>query len=172
MFSDEIDEAFYRLDLGDVEAHRLTPDVEVDLARRAADISEISIGHLARTVHDASHNGYLHAFKVLSAGLDEGGDFLQIKQCSTTARAGDEVGLERATTGGLQNIVGQAQRLAGATLAANQNGVPNAVAQQRADHDGGAEQGDVRLERCVAEAEAVLQQNGIRAAKCLDPAGQ
>ena len=172
MFSDEIDEALDGFGFGDVEPHRLTPDVEVDLARRTTNVAEIGIGHFTRAVHDASHNGDLHAFEVLGAGLNAGGHFLQVKQRAAAAWAGDEVGFERATTGGLQNIVGQAQRLAGAALAANQNGVPNTVAQQRADHDGGAEQGDVWLERCVAEAEAVFQQNGTRAAKRLESAGQ
>ena len=45
-------------------------DVEVDLAGRAADVAEVRVGHFARAVHDAAHDGDLHALEMLGARFD------------------------------------------------------------------------------------------------------
>eukprot|EP00965_Chrysotila_dentata_P236446 6201318-Pleurochrysis_carterae.AAC.1 len=50
-----------RLLVGDGAAHDLLADVEVDLARRAADVAKVGVGHLARAVDDAAHDRDRHA---------------------------------------------------------------------------------------------------------------
>ena len=142
-------------------------DVKVDLARRAAHVAEIRVRHFAGAVHDAAHDGDLHALEMLRARLDARGDGLQIEQRPPAARARDVIGLEAAATGGLQNIISQPQRLSAARFAANQNRIANAVRQQRADDDGRAEQGDFRFERHGFKIDAILEQNRIVAAKPL-----
>src|SRR5438309_716784 len=44
--------------------------VQVDLARRAADVAKVGIGHFAGAVHHAAHDGDLHAFQVARARGD------------------------------------------------------------------------------------------------------
>src|SRR2546430_8796833 len=48
----------------DVELHRGLANVKIDLARRAADVAEIRIRHLAGTIHDAAHDRDLDAFEI------------------------------------------------------------------------------------------------------------
>src|SRR5439155_15655433 len=119
----------------------------IDLAGRAADVAEIRVCHLAWTVHDAAHDRDLDAFEMLRAVFDARRDGLEIEQSAAARRTGDVIGLERTTARRLQNVVRQPQRLARARLAAHQNRVANAVGEQRADDDGGAEQSDLRFER-------------------------
>ena len=66
-------------------------------------------------------------------GFDARGGGLQIEERAPAARAGDVIGLENARAGGLQDVVGQAQRLPGRFFALHENGVADAVAEQRAD---------------------------------------
>jgi hypothetical protein len=71
---------------------------------------------------------------------------LEIEERAAAARAGDVVGLEDAHAGGLQNVVADAQRLAGRVFAVHNDGVANAIAQQRADVRRGDKQvlGEIR----------------------------
>lgn len=62
-------------------------DVKVDLARFRANISKIGIGHLARTIDDASHDGNFDSGKVVGALLDPFGDILEVKKGASAARA-------------------------------------------------------------------------------------
>src|SRR5205823_3220691 len=94
VLSDEIDQPLNCLPLRDVKLDRGLADVEVDLAWRAADVAEIGIGHFAGAVDDAAHDGDFHAFEMLSAGLDAGGDGLQIKQSAATGWASDIIRFE------------------------------------------------------------------------------
>ena len=114
----------------------------------------------------------LHAFQMRGALLDARGHGLQIEQRPAAGRAGHVIGLEAAAAGRLQNVVGQTQALARARFAANQDRVANAVRQQRADDDGGPQQGNVRLQRRGFKPEAILEQNGIVAAQRLELGGQ
>ncbi len=66
-------------------------------------------------------------------GFDARGDGLQIEQRAAATRARDVIGLERAAAGRLQNVVGEPQRLPAARFAADENGVADAVREQRAD---------------------------------------
>src|SRR2546426_11813746 len=68
--ADELDEARVGLPLGHVALDPLLPHVEIDAARAAADVSEVGIRHLARAVHDASHDGDLEPSDVPELGLD------------------------------------------------------------------------------------------------------
>ena len=71
-------------------------DVEIDLARRAADVAEIGVGHFAGAVHDAAHDGDLHALEMRGRGFDFRGRGLEIEERAAAARAGHVVGLENA----------------------------------------------------------------------------
>ena len=104
---------------------------------------------------------------MLGAGLDAAGDGLQVEEGATAGGAGHVIGLERAAARGLQDVVSQPQGLARARFAADQDGVADAVGQQRADDGRGAEQGDLRLQRRGFEAQAILQQDGIGPAQPL-----
>ena len=54
---DQVDQPLHRFSFRDVELHRCLADVEVDLVRRTADITEIGIGHFAGPIDDAAHDG-------------------------------------------------------------------------------------------------------------------
>ena len=109
MFSDEVDKTLDCLSLGYIETHRGFADIEVDFTGSASNIAEISISHFARAIDDAAHDGNFDTLEVIGAGTDVSGYFLQIKQSATATRTCDVVSLERATTGGLQNVVSQAK---------------------------------------------------------------
>ena len=88
-------------------------DVEIHLAGRTADIAEIRVSHLARSVDDTTHDGDLDALEMGGGRLDAGRRALKVEECPSAARAGDIVGLEDSCPGGLKNIVGEPQRLPG-----------------------------------------------------------
>ena len=108
MFLDEVHEAFHGVGFGDVELDGRLTDVEIYFIRRAADVAEIGIRHFAGAVHDAAHDGDLHALEMFRARLDARGDGLQVKQCAPATRTRDVISLERAATGGLKNVVSEA----------------------------------------------------------------
>ena len=132
MFADEVDEAVYGLGLGDVEFYGGLANVEVHLAGGAADIAEVGVGHFAGAVYYAAHDGDFHAFEVTGGGFDAGGGFLEVEQCAATAWAGDIVGFENADACGLEDVVGDAERLAGCLFALDDDCVADAVAEQGA----------------------------------------
>jgi hypothetical protein len=129
VFLDEVNEPFHRLGFGNVELDRRLADVKINLVRRAAHIAEIRVRHFARPVHDATHDGDLHAFQMFRARFDARRDGLQIKQSSPAARTRDVIRLETAAAGSLQNVVSQPQRHSRAGFTANQNRVTNSVRQ-------------------------------------------
>src|SRR5262245_29569210 len=98
VFANQIHETFHGFSFGNVEFDRRLTHVEVDLARRTAHVAEVCIGHFARAVHDAAHDGDFYALEMLRAGFDAGSDDLEIEQCATTARAGYVIRLEAAAT--------------------------------------------------------------------------
>ena len=130
VFLDEVHEPFHRVGFGDVELDRRLADVKIDLVRRAADVAEIRVRHFARPVHDAAHDGNLHALEMLRARLDARRDGLQIKQRPPATRTRDIIRLERTATGGLQNIVSESKTLSAARFAANQNCIANPIREQ------------------------------------------
>ena len=150
MFLDEVHEAFHSFDFGDVEFDGRLANVEVDLAGRAAHVAEIRVRHFARAVHDAAHNGDLHALEMFRARLDARRHGLQVEQRPSARRARHVIGLERTTARCLQNVISQPQRLPAAGFATNENCVANAVRQQRTDDDRCPQQGNLRLKNFVA----------------------
>ena len=70
MLADELDEAGDGLFLVYATDDAFLADVEIDATRAAADVSEVGVRHLARSVHDASHDGDLEALEVLQLGRD------------------------------------------------------------------------------------------------------
>ena len=141
VFADQVLEALDGFGFGDVEFHRGLADVEVDLAGRAADVAEIGVGHFAGAVDDAAHDGDFDALEVDGGRLDARGGGLQIEERAAAGGAGDVIGLEDAGAGRLEDVVGEAQRLAGRGFALDEDGVADAVAEQRADVGRGVEQG-------------------------------
>ena len=67
--ADQILEAIDGFRFGNVEFHRGLADVEIHLAGRAADVAEIGVGHFAGAVHDAAHDGDLHALEMRRSRL-------------------------------------------------------------------------------------------------------
>src|ERR1700689_1809449 len=100
MLFDEVNKPFPRLGFGDVELDRRLADVKIDLVRRAAHVAEIRVRHFARPVHDAAHDGNLHALEMLRARLYPRGDGLQIEQRPPATRTGDVICLKTPATGG------------------------------------------------------------------------
>ena len=58
---------------------------------------------------------------------------LQIKQRPSARRASHVIRLKNSRTGGLENVVTQAQRLPWRFFTLNQNGVTDSIAKQRAN---------------------------------------
>lgn len=160
VFFDQVHEALDGFLLGDVELHGGLADVEIDLAGGSADVAEVGIGHLAGAIHNAAHDGDAHAFEVAGGFADLLGGVLQIEERAPTARAGDVVGLEDADAGGLQDVVADAQRLAGGGLALDDDGIADAIAEQGADVRGGAEE-VVEEVFAASGVEGVFQQDGV-----------
>ena len=146
-------------------------DIEVDLAGRSAHIAEIRIGHFSRSVHDTSHDGDLDALEMGGGRLDAGGRALQVEEGAPAAWAGDIVGLEDSCPGGLKDVVGEPKRLPGSEgslsqgalshhVALHEDGIADAVAEQRADVRGRtlARWGENR--RSVGESD-ILQEDGM-----------
>ena len=77
---DQVHQAVHGFRFGNVELHYGLSDVEVDLARRAADVAEIRIRHLARAIHDAAHDRNLHTLEMLRAGFNAAGDGLEVEE--------------------------------------------------------------------------------------------
>src|SRR4051812_36122021 len=101
VLADERDEARVGLDLRNVVLHAVFADVEVDFSGRAADVTEIRVGHLPRAVHDAAHDGDFHALEVAGLRPDALRGRLQVEKGAATARAGDKLGLGDARAGAL-----------------------------------------------------------------------
>ena len=137
VFADEVYEAIDGLGLGDVEFYGCLADIEVDLARGATDIAEVGVGHFAGAVYDAAHDGDFHAFEVAGGCFDSRGGCLEVEKGAAAAWAGDIVGFENADPSGLEGVVGYAERLARSSVALHEHGIADAVAEKRADIDGG-----------------------------------
>src|SRR5437762_13275192 len=123
MLAHQIHEAIHGFRFGDVEFHGGLADVEIDLAGRAADVTEIRVGHFSGSIHNATHDGDLHALEMPRPFFDASGDGLEIEERSNARWTGDEIGFETATTRGLQNVIRQPQRLTVTRLASNLNRV-------------------------------------------------
>src|ERR1017187_8588966 len=92
-FPDEVHQAVNGFRFGYVELHGCLADVEVDLARRAADIAEVRVRHFARAVHNAAHNRNLDALEMFGACLDAAGDGLQVEKRAAARGASYVIGL-------------------------------------------------------------------------------
>ena len=67
VFLDQIDQAVECFSGGDVILHAFFADVEIDLGGCAADVAEISVGHLAGPVHDTAHDGDGNTLEMVGA---------------------------------------------------------------------------------------------------------
>src|SRR5450432_2215566 len=101
VFLDEVHETLHGLGFGDVELDRRLADVEIDLVWRTSHVTKIRVRHFAGAVHDAAHDGNLHALEMLRARLDTRGDGLQIEQRPPATRTCDVIRLEAPATSGL-----------------------------------------------------------------------
>ena len=115
MLANQIFESIDGFCFGNVEFHRGLADVKIHFAGRAADVAEICIRHFAGTVHDASHDGDLHALEVQRGGFDFRRRGLQIEQRPSAGWAGDVISLENPRARCLQDVVGQRSACPGAS---------------------------------------------------------
>lgn len=127
VLADEVDKALNGFGFGDVEFHGGFADVEVDLAGCTADVAEIGICHFAGAIDDAAHDSDTNALEVASGGADFLGGGLEVEKGATAGRAGDVIGLEDARAGGLENVVGKAEGLAGSGFSTHKDGIADAV---------------------------------------------
>ena len=165
MLADEVHQSLDGFVFGNVEAHWLLADIEVDLVRCPADVAEIGVCHFTRPIHDAAHDGDLHPLEVIGAGLDACGDRLKIEERAAAARAGDVVSLEGSASGGLQNVEGQSQGLSGTGFRAHQDCVTNAIGQQGSQIHSCLQLGCLRAQSLGWCNQPVLEQDGIAAAE-------
>src|SRR5271154_3608736 len=63
VFLDEVHETIHRLAFGNVEFDGRFANVEIDLPRRSADITEIRVRHFPGAVDDAAHNRNFYALE-------------------------------------------------------------------------------------------------------------
>ena len=133
MLANQILQSIHCVGLGNIEFHGRFADVKIHFSRRAADVTEVRIGHFARAVYDATHDRNLHAFEVRGGRLDPRGRGLQIEQGPAARWTGHVISFENSRTGRLQNVVAQTQGLSRRFLALHQNSVADSVAEQRAD---------------------------------------
>ena len=159
MFPDEIGEAADGFRFRNIEFHGGLADVEVDLVRGTADVAEIGVRHFAGTVDDATHDGNSNALEMAGGGADFLCGVLEIEQGAAAAWAGDVVGLEDAGAGGLQDVVGEPQRLAGCRFATDEDRIADAVTQQRADVLRGGKQRLEEIRVTDRWVERVLEQD-------------
>mmetsp|Transcript_70450 Transcript_70450/g.206610 ORF Transcript_70450/g.206610 Transcript_70450/m.206610 type:complete len:898 (+) Transcript_70450:80-2773(+) len=89
---------------GDGPLNAVVPNVEVNLAHAAAHVAEVSVGHLAGSVHDAAHDGDADAGQVPGAILDLRGSLLEVEQGAAARRAADELGLGDAHARRLEQV--------------------------------------------------------------------
>ncbi len=175
VFADEVHEAFDGFVFGDVEFDGGFADVEVDFAGGAADVSKVGVGHFARAVDDAAHNGDFDAFEVGGAGFDAGGDGLEVEEGASAGRAGDVVGLEAAAAGSLEDVVGELECGAGGGLTPDQDGVANAVAEEGAEYGGGGDEGVggfLGRDGLAERGEGVFEEDGVFEASASHAGGE
>jgi hypothetical protein len=175
VFADEVNEAVNGLFLWDVEFDGGLADVEVDFARRTTHVAKVGIGHFSRAVDDAAHDGDFDALEVAGAGFDAGGDGLEVEEGAATGGAGHVVGLEGAAAGGLEDVVGQLEGGAGCRLAADEDGVAYAVAQEGAKDGGGGNEGGGGVGRGDGRrgrGEGVFEEDGVLGAGGTQAGGQ
>jgi hypothetical protein len=64
MLANQIFQPIYRFRFRNVEFQWCLANVKIHLARRAANVAEIGVGHFSGTVCDATHDRNLHAIEV------------------------------------------------------------------------------------------------------------
>mmetsp|Transcript_8434 Transcript_8434/g.18946 ORF Transcript_8434/g.18946 Transcript_8434/m.18946 type:complete len:219 (+) Transcript_8434:240-896(+) len=88
--------------VGDVLADNLLAVIQVYLTRQGSNVSKISIGHLSRSVHDATHNSHGHSWQMARCFRDLSSGLLQVKECSSTGWTRYELRLGVAHTASLK----------------------------------------------------------------------
>ena len=97
----ELDELLYRLFFGNVLLDAFLLLVKTDFAASGTHVTLVGIGHLARSVDDATHDAYLQPLQVRRGGLDAGDGALKVVERASAAGAGNVFGLAGAQTAGL-----------------------------------------------------------------------
>ena len=85
----EFKKTFNSFGFGNISDDAFLTAVEIDLSRTGANITEIGIGHLARSVHDTSHYTNLETFHVLSGFLYAGYCGAEVVEGATASGTGD-----------------------------------------------------------------------------------
>ena len=138
IFLDKINKPINSLCLGDVLSYNLLSVVQIDLSGQGTDISKVGIGHLTRSVHDATHNGDGNSRQISRRLLNLGGDLLQIEQGAAARGAGHELGLGVAHAAPLQQGEGRSSDKvdgegAGIPGLLDEDAVSGTIGQQRTD---------------------------------------
>ena len=93
--------------LWDVSFHAFLPAVERNLAAGRSDITVVSVGHLARSIHYAPHDCNFQPFEMAGGGFDTVDGAFQIVQSAAAPWAADVFGFCELDAGGLQDAVGK-----------------------------------------------------------------
>ena len=109
MFADEVGEVGDGVIFRDIELDGGFADIEVNFAGGTADVAEIRVGHFAWAIDDTAHHGDANALEMAGGGTDFLSGVLQVEERATTTRASHIVGFKNAGTGGLQDVIGQAE---------------------------------------------------------------
>lgn len=162
--ADQVNQAVDGILFGDVEGNWRFADIEVNFVRGAADVAEVGIGHFAGAIDDAAHDGDAHSFEVAGGVADFAGGVLEVEQGAAAAWAGDVVGFKDAGAGGLEDVVGEAEGCFGVGFESHEDGIADAIAEQRAEM---ARAGDESVwagseRRC----EGVLKQDWVLGVQC------
>lgn len=161
MFFYQVDETLHGFAFRNIEFHRFFAHVEINLRRCASHIAEVRIGHFTRAVDDTAHHGDPHSLEVTGGGADFLGGGLEIEERAPAGWAGDVVRFENAGAGGLENIIGQTEGLAGRGLATDEDRIANAIAEKGTDVLGSGKQCLEEIRFTGRWIERVLEQDGV-----------
>mmetsp|Transcript_18965 Transcript_18965/g.48520 ORF Transcript_18965/g.48520 Transcript_18965/m.48520 type:complete len:498 (+) Transcript_18965:325-1818(+) len=176
---DQLDKGVARLLVRDGTLHDRFADIEVDLARRAADVAEVGVGHLAGAVDDAAHDRDRDAGQVARALGDLRCHLLQVEERAAAAGARDELRLHRPHARALQQAErrrAQRREREGIRLRRlHEDAIAEAVAEEAADLRAHLEGKlvTVCLRRAVMMDDCgvnlLLRKEGEEAARCVQP---
>ena len=119
--------------LRNIEFHRFSSHVEIDLSGSPPDVAEISISHFSGPVDDTPHHRNPNTLEMSGGFADFLSGRLKVKQRATAAGAGHIVGLENPGSCSLEDIVTDAKALSGSVLSLNNDSVSYPIAEERAD---------------------------------------
>ena len=104
---DQINEGLNGFCCGNAFLDAFLSDVEVDLVRGPAYVSEIGVRHFSRAVDDAAHDCDLNALEVPGFVFDTLSGRLEIEKGPAAGRAGDKFSFGDAALGSLEDVIGK-----------------------------------------------------------------